>query len=160
MWEISEGCTKYLYSMKLVPPKHLGFRSPKCQSAKTLNASSLQFLSVGWCPRSEWRLLKKKTKEASLSSLEHITHTTNTLSKHTLVLFLKCMVNEHVFMNSISLSKNSSPHEILRSGTIPCVCFTSSTCYVTRCQCNLDKRYVQPYAWTLDIMKLYTWKTM
>ena len=79
---------------------------------------------------SEWCQLKR-TKEASLSSPKQITHTTNTLD-HALI-FLKCMVNEHVFMNLISLGQKFQPSQILKFGKLVGVCFASSTCYVIGC---------------------------
>jgi hypothetical protein len=45
-------------------------------------------------------------EEASSNSPKQVMHSTNTL-EHVLIL-LKCMVNKHVFMNIISLGKNST----------------------------------------------------
>ena len=47
-------------------------------------------------------------EEAPLSSPKQIMHFTNTL-EHALIL-LKCMVNEHVFMNLVSLGKSFNLH--------------------------------------------------
>ena len=48
-------------------------------------------------------------KEASLSSLKQVMHSTNTL-EHALIFF-KCMVNEDEFMNLVSLSKYFNSHQ-------------------------------------------------
>ena len=51
---------------------------------------------------------EEEEEEPSSSSPKEIEHSTFT-SKHTF-LSLQCMVNEHVFMNSTSLSKKNYPH--------------------------------------------------
>ena len=54
VWEISEGSTEFLYAMKLVSPKDLGFQEPKVSKCHKLSLSlSLSFCSVRTCLESE-----------------------------------------------------------------------------------------------------------
>jgi hypothetical protein len=50
---------------------------------------------------------KTKHKEASLSLPKDIMHSTYTL-EHALI-FLKCMISEHIFVNLVPLNINLSP---------------------------------------------------
>ena len=76
--EISEGDAKFLYAMELVPPEDLGFQESKVSKVpETLNASSLQFLIVRRCLRSEWYRLKRRR-----TSLFVFTRTDDALYKH------------------------------------------------------------------------------
>ena len=61
---------------------------------------------------------------------QKIMHSTNTL-EHTLII-LKCMVNEHVFMNLVSLSKISSPHSVVAGH-----CNLEATRCSTKLHCSL-----------------------
>ena len=56
----------------------------------------------------------KEEEEASASSPIQILHSTNTLESA--LIFLKCMVNEHVFMNIVLLKKKIMPSLLLRFG--------------------------------------------
>ena len=51
---------------------------------------------------------EEEEEEASLSSPKQILHSTNTLESA--LFFFKCMVNEHAFMNLVSLNKKLCPH--------------------------------------------------
>ena len=52
---------------------------------------------------------KKKKKKQTLQACQiKIMHSTKTL-EHVLII-LRCMINEHVFMNILSLNKFSNPH--------------------------------------------------
>jgi hypothetical protein len=60
---------------------------------------------------SEWHWKEEEEEEeeeASLSPLIQIMHPTNTLENA--LIFLKCMVNEHVLMTLVVLNKNLNPH--------------------------------------------------
>ena len=61
--------------------------------------NSLVLWDASWVSGANW----KEVEETSLSSPKQIMHSTNAL-EHSL-LFLKCMMNEHVFMNFVSLNK-------------------------------------------------------
>ena len=50
---------------------------------------------------------KEEEEEASSSSPKQIMHSTNIL-EHTLIS-LKCLVNEHAFINLVPLNKKSNP---------------------------------------------------
>ena len=76
-------------------------RSKVCKVLETLNVSSFQFLSLRRCLKSECPCLKKKQPLQPHQNPNM--QPTNTL-EHTLII-LKCMVDGHVFMNSISLNK-------------------------------------------------------
>ena len=100
--EISEGDAKFLYAMKLVPPEDLGFQESKVSKVpETLNTSSLQFLSVRRCLKSEWYRLKRRR-----TSLFELTRTDDALYKHLrdALIFLNCMVNEHVSIHELSIT--------------------------------------------------------
>ena len=47
VWEIGEVYTKFLYLVKLVPPKDLGFQEPKCQTAKHSMQAFFSFIVLG-----------------------------------------------------------------------------------------------------------------
>ena len=61
---------------------------------------------------------EEEEEEASESSPQQIMHTTNTLDRS--LIFLKCVVIEHVFMVLVSLGKEFSPPLILRFRKIVC----------------------------------------
>ena len=102
MWEISEGHTKFLYTTKLVPSKDLGKHcSSQHYSLNLLFITTLfieSILSWHYSLTSMSSILFYFIFYHSLSALEHA------------LIFLKCMVNEHVCMNLVSLSKDFSPH--------------------------------------------------
>ena len=62
-------------------------------------------------------------------------HSPNTL-KHTLV-FLKCMVSEHVFMNLASFIKKNQPSLVYRLGKIGHALGISTTCTNRDIRCSL-----------------------
>ena len=64
-------------------------------------------------------MLKKKKRMSLGDHQKQIMHSTNIL-EHTLI-FSKCMITTHVFMNLVSLSKKIQPSLILRFGKIVCV---------------------------------------
>jgi hypothetical protein len=74
------------------------------------NTSSFQFLNLRRCLNIEWRRLKnekekekrirKRSRQAHQNQLMHFT---NTLDR--VLIFLKGMVNEHVFMSLVSLGE-------------------------------------------------------
>ena len=76
--------------------------------SEALNTSSLQFLGVrsllGYALGVSAKIGNNKKK---------LTQTNFTLNKHlrTQPNYLKGMVNEHVFMNVVSLIKNFNPHQ-------------------------------------------------
>ena len=82
MWEINEGDTSFLYAMKLMPRKDL---------ESICRLGTFHFVHLG-----------------TIRFANFFYHSPNTL-EHTLI-FLKCMVNEHVFMNLISINKKFNPH--------------------------------------------------
>lgn len=80
MWEFIKGRTEPLYTMKLVPPHDLIFWEPKSVKVlETLNASTLQFISVKRC----------------------------LMLDHTLII-KKYMLNEFVFVNLVLLNETSN----------------------------------------------------
>ena len=70
----------------------------------------------------------KKKKEPHLSSPKQIMHSTNTLEHAQDVFFYKGMVNEHVFMNLVSLRKKVQPSLILRFGKVVSSLGINTTC--------------------------------
>ena len=60
MWEVSEGVIEFLHAMKLVSLEDPGFWESEVSKVpdSTLNASSLQSLSVRRCLRNKWRYLQ------------------------------------------------------------------------------------------------------
>jgi hypothetical protein len=86
---INEDDTKFIYAIKLVQPKDLGSIVYPNTWHYSWKVPAIGMLVIDTC-------------HASTSNWHH------SLTKmwHTLI-FLKSMVNDHVFMNSVSLSKNS-----------------------------------------------------
>ena len=95
--------------MKLVSLEDLGFRESKVYECRKLSMHALfTFLVLGKAfGVSSINQEEEEEEEASLSSLKQCMHSTNT-SVHALI-FLECMINEHVIMNLVSF-KNSTPH--------------------------------------------------
>ena len=69
MWEFSEGDTKFLCTMKVVPLEDLGFSGARSVKVlEPLKASSLLFLSVARCLKSEQRRLKRRRRKKPLQT--------------------------------------------------------------------------------------------
>ena len=68
----------------------------------------LKYQGLGFrgCLKSKWHQLNEE--EDSLSLAHQIMHSTNTL-EHALI-FLECMLNEHVFKHLVSLGKKFNFH--------------------------------------------------
>lgn len=96
----------FCYDMKLVSPKDLGLWEFEMSKCWKLSIHILFNTMLGNASCSSGT--DQQEEEASSSSPQKIMDCTNTF-KYALI-FLKVMVNEHVFMNLMSLSKKFSPH--------------------------------------------------
>ena len=107
----TEGATaKFLYAMKPVSPKDLGFKDAKCQSAKLFMQVLFSFAMLGNASKvsdADWKEKEEEEEEGCERSSKQSMHFANIL-EHGLI-FLKCMVSEHVFMDLVSLDENCSP---------------------------------------------------
>ena len=106
MWEYSEGDTKFLYAMKLVPSKDLG--STVHLSTIYQNYYSYQHYSLK-VTYSQYSLTRMWLQIMFFLSLyKHLEHALS---------FLKCMVNEHIFINLVySVKISALTTVILRLG--------------------------------------------
>ena len=94
MWEINEGGNRLLYAMKLLPSKD--FRKYCSSWDYSLKMPALFILGVF------------TNKHVFAYECFFLYQSTRTL-EHALI-FSKCMVDEHVFVNLVSLNKNFSPY--------------------------------------------------
>lgn len=112
MWEIIEGDTKLLYTMKLMSPKDLGsICSSQHYSLKhySLKVQAL-FILAPFTDKHGFAHLKK-TIHQSTSTLEDV------------LIFMKCILNKHVLTNLLSLCNIP----VLRLGNIVFVTGRSTT---------------------------------
>jgi hypothetical protein len=108
---ISEGGTIFLHSMKLVSLEDLGFREPKVLKYHRLATEApFSYLLLGDALEVSVTDSKKEEEEeeeeAPSISSKKIMCFINTL-EHVLI-FLKCMIIEHAFMNLVTPGKNNS----------------------------------------------------